>query len=184
MKLPVLKKAIGAGLLVVCILGLVWGLLYLRHTELSRRHFVSQLSSAVQGISEEPGSTFKMTSLTDFAWDGLYIFGPYTPADEVEKSLGFSWPPVETTQMQVSDAFCLFVFTHKNKVVLYFDYPRGRGDFANLGTTRITPDAAEFSVERDKGGWLVVTLKDLSLSGVMVPCFRSRKHACMFRSVV
>jgi len=146
----------------LCFLGalcFVCGLLWYRHHTSPRQRFLSKLRVAILDASTDKTHTFTMASLTDFAWDGLFIFGPYTPVDEIEKALGFSWPPAHNSNIYCCETFCLLVFTHKNRVVQYCEYQRGDGDFSSLSSTRkIAATAAVFSVVRDKNGWLVVTM--------------------------
>jgi len=124
-----------------------------------QREFASKLYSTIQNASQGDSSNFAMSDVTNFTWDKLFIFGPYTPAEEIEKALGFSWPPAKKKYgIAWSDTFCLLVFTYKNEVVLFCEYPRGDGDFSSISSTSgITPNAAVFSVVREKDGRLVVT---------------------------
>lgn len=125
-----------------------------------QRHFASKLYSTIQNASQGDSSTFAMSDVTNFTWDELFIFGPYTPADEIEKALGFSWPPAKKSGIEYNDTFCLLVFSHKNEVVLYCEYPRHEGDFSSISSTNaITPNAAVFSVVREEDGFLVVTMR-------------------------
>jgi hypothetical protein len=61
----------------------------------AKERFTSKLRSAIQDASKNDASTFTMVGLTDFTWDALFIFGPYTPVSEIEKALGFAWPPAK-----------------------------------------------------------------------------------------
>ncbi|MGC9454029.1 MAG: hypothetical protein ACP5HU_04120 [Phycisphaerae bacterium] len=93
-----------------------------------------------------------MRDLTDFEWDGLYIFPPYTGHQEIENTLGYSWPPAEDSGIDMDDTFCLLVFTHNKEVVAYVEYPIERGDFADVGgTTKLSPDDAVFLVRMENG---------------------------------
>ena len=111
----------------------------------------------VQDASKDKSSTFSMASVTNFTWDGLFIFGPYTPAYEIEKALGFSWPPARKSGIDIPESMSLLVFTHKNKVVQYYEYSRWYGDFSSLSNTdlyylaKITPNAAVFSAVQKNG---------------------------------
>ena len=43
-------------------------------------------------VDEGPGTQFMMSDLTDFAWQKLYVFPPYTTQKQIDRSLGFEWP--------------------------------------------------------------------------------------------
>jgi hypothetical protein len=143
-----------------CVLCLAGGLLYWYY-RVSQDGFVPKVRAAIEKASQSNIPELSMVDLTDFTWDGLYIFGPYTPADDIEKQLGFSWPPAKDCGINLSDTFCLLVFTCHNKVVRYYEYPRGKVDFSFLGEPRkISVSEAVFSVEKKSEGTLVITLKE------------------------
>ena len=51
-----------------------------------------ELSRAFGSMASRGNETVvKMASATTFSWERLYVFGPYTTAEAVEKELGFSW---------------------------------------------------------------------------------------------
>ena len=136
---------------VVIAIGSVW------YCNLSKQRFTSKLHSAILSASESESSTFSMVNVTDFTWDGLYIFGPYTSTDEIESILDFSWPPAQKYDFDISEGICLLVFVHKGKVAQYCEYPRRDGDFSSLSSTdKITPKAAVFSVTCVENDYLVV----------------------------
>jgi len=146
-----------AGLLTAVCIG--WSSVSCRQYRSSSRQFLSKLRAAIQEVAEGKIDSFTMERLTACSWDGLYVFGPYTPQEEIDKALGFSWPAARDTGIEYSDAFCLLVFTRKNSVVRYYLYPRRDGDWAALsGTKKISPASAVFSVRRGKGGPPVVIL--------------------------
>ena len=110
MILSVLKNRIIYGLCCICIICFVCALLMIDSCTSSKERFTSKLRSAIQGASKNNAFTFTMDSVTDFTWDALFIFGPYTPVSEIEKALGFSWPPAKKSGIESNDTFCLLVF--------------------------------------------------------------------------
>ena len=73
--------------------------------------------------------TVNIKDLTDFQWDNLYIFTPYTFIDSIHVYLGFKWSHAIFTGINNRDDMNLLVFTNNNKVVSYIEYPRSKGDF-------------------------------------------------------
>ncbi|MCX8156490.1 MAG: hypothetical protein N3J91_08605 [Verrucomicrobiae bacterium] len=73
-----------------------------------------------------------VSAVTDFAWDKLFIFSPYTPVDKIHAQLGFKWSEAEKTHIDSSDTFYLLVFVKSNKVVRHVKLPRTLGDFQGL----------------------------------------------------
>lgn len=57
--------------------------------------------------------------LTDFVWDKLYLFGPYTTHTQINERLGYEWTK---NSLRLSDeSSSLLVFVHGGKVVQYLD---------------------------------------------------------------
>jgi hypothetical protein len=42
----------------------------------------------------------KLKDLTDFKWDRVYIFTPYTRHEKIDEALGFVWQPASTTVLR------------------------------------------------------------------------------------
>lgn len=102
-----------------------------------------------------------MSDLTDFRWEELYVFEPYTSREHIEKILGLPYPAAEDSGMSYSDAFCLLVFTHDQRVIRSIDYARRDGDFCSLSEAgKINREAAVFSVAQSTEGFWIVTLKN------------------------
>ena len=82
---------------------------------------------------------------TDFDWDQMYVFGPYTPDYEVERRLGRSWLPAHSVNMENNDGVVLLVFLKGISPVAYVAQSRDLGDFATVDQRRTyTPETAEF----------------------------------------
>ena len=110
-----------------------------------KKTFENKLSNAITKSSNDY-SRFKMLDLTDFDWDGLFIFGPYTSQDDIEKALGYKWKSASKTGIESNDGCCLIIFTKAKRVVQYLMYPRKDGDFSSISSTNmISPEEAVFS---------------------------------------
>jgi hypothetical protein len=98
-------------------------------------------------------SLIKMSSLTDFPWENLFVFGPYTPAKTIEKALGFRWS--RSSMIEAHDGFSLIVFVNSGEVVRFVKKPRVHGDFAEAtregGYFR---EQAVFRCLNNSQGWL------------------------------
>ena len=75
-----------------------------------------------------------VSAVTDFAWDKLFIFGPYTPVEKIHAQLGLKWSEAEKTHIDSSDTFYLLVFVKGSNVVRHVKLPRTVGDFQGLET--------------------------------------------------
>ncbi len=108
----------------------------------------------------------RLKDLTDFEWDRVYVFTPYTSAEEIRRALGFTQSQRVDTSIEMLDSFNLLVFTNARKVVGYVEQPRHLGDFGDeFGATRkigFSPSEANFRVELEDYGqpWLVLHLQN------------------------
>ena len=133
--------------------------------EQSRSDFNETLSSmAVKKRGCEERVMVSLNKLTDFQWQRVFIFAPYTPVQKIYKSLGFEWEHAEKTNIHMRDDICLLVFVLNNRVVQYFEYPRNYGDFSKIHVKGgFAPSEALFEVVEAEGdeSWLVfAVIKD------------------------
>lgn len=100
--------------------------------------------------SRDLGALVRIESLTDFAWEQLHVFPPYSSQDWIDSQLGFAWPAAARTGIFDSDGIALLVFVRDSEVVRYVAQPRGKGDFAYVkGAGTLTPASAVFVVRED-----------------------------------
>jgi hypothetical protein len=102
-------------------------------------------------VQRGPGVVVDFAELFPFAWDRVYVFNPYTPAEEITKRLGFSWSGATKTAISESKGLTLVVFVRDRDVVHSFEHSRGRGDMVALGNEikGFARDQAKFEVLRD-----------------------------------
>jgi len=128
----------------------------------SNSGFVSRLERSALSAKGSGDSTVTISAVTDFAWDKLFIFAPYTPVAKIETELGYKWAEAEGTAIQSSDTFYLLVFTKNEKVVNFFKFPRTIGDFQNLEAGNVFPyggDAFEVKPSTVESKRLILTAK-------------------------
>lgn len=75
--------------------------------------------------------------VTNFKWDKVYIFHPYTEGDEISRQLGFKWK--YPTNIEHSDSINLLVFVKDNRVFQYLELSRQYGDFIIIKNNKKTP---------------------------------------------
>ena len=63
-------------------------------------------------------SEVELRTITDFEWNGIVAFGPYTTKEDAQRTLGFEWPGYSAFGFDKSDSFTLIVFVNAKKVVL------------------------------------------------------------------
>jgi hypothetical protein len=76
---------------------------------------------------------FRIADITDFTWDKMYIFTPYTTQSQVDRALGFEWQEYQSLGIDSTDTDDLLVFVAGDmgnfKVVKFARCPRGNFRF-------------------------------------------------------
>jgi hypothetical protein len=99
-----------------------------------------------RGSKEEV--TIKLKDLTDFKWDRVYIFPPYTALETIDSDLSFVWPRARSVHIDDRDDINLIIFTDNRQVVAHVEHPRSLGDLdGSYKREGYSPDEAIFMVE-------------------------------------
>jgi hypothetical protein len=118
-----------------------------------------RLAMAVQRAGETR-RPLALKEPTDFAWDKVYVFAPYTPPEAIRKDLGFAWAEAGRTGIDSRDDVTLLVFVKNQRVVRSLAFPRNRGDWAMIENhAGFTPAQAVFKVTAEDASpaWWVVS---------------------------
>ncbi len=145
---------------ILCVLALA---LVLAACGLTQSHPVSE--AIAEKVSSDENALIVVAELTDFEWDRLYVFDPYTPKDHIHKKLNQEFLKPWEMDFGVEETETLLVFTNRSKVVDYFFHNRDRGDFAGLkGPDWFTPDTAKFKIDyhavSGSGKWPKMVIAD------------------------
>ena len=95
-------------------------------------------------------SEVDLKQIVGFSWDELYLYGPYTPREEVCKQFSISTEDCPTVIPfdTMDDGIMTMVFRDKGKIVHAELHYRVNGDF--VGSSQpVKPDQARFRVEHD-----------------------------------
>lgn len=114
-------------------------------------------------IASEDTTPISLAQVTEFPWDRVFIFEPYTPYEDVLQAIGTRWDGVEQTGIATRDDAVLLVFMRSGEVTAFTMYPRGDGDVSEVRAPGgLTPEQALFVARRvDRGGpWTVLELAD------------------------
>jgi hypothetical protein len=128
---------------VCCVLAVIAALYMINERKKSEEQRQSaQLSEKIgQGIEGKRNGKERIevdfAALTDFSWDKLYIFTPYTSAETISRKLGFKWSGANT--IEYSESINLIVFVKGSKVVRYLELSREYGDFTVDGKNEFAP---------------------------------------------
>ncbi|WP_342614645.1 hypothetical protein [Peribacillus frigoritolerans] len=103
---------------------------------------------------ENSVETINLLDVTPFDWDVVYSFGPYTPKEDIYKTIGYKWDTISET---VNEGMNQIVFLNDGKVVCYFyGYPESNGygisfeseNYKDAGYMLYIKDDLNFQVER------------------------------------
>ena len=102
---------------------LILGMLSLSACSKNEDLFLPNLLQAIELAQQNPPHIVHIGKVTDFSWDDLFIFWPYTPIDYIDESLGSSWKGARRTGIDRTEAFQLFVFVKDGEVVRGYRWP-------------------------------------------------------------
>jgi len=87
------------------------------------KSFLINLENKIE--QQQDSTIISINKLTNFEWDTLYIFKPYTSNDFINNFLNKpDWLNPETSSIIGSESYTLFVFKRKNEIVNDFMVPR------------------------------------------------------------
>jgi hypothetical protein len=86
----------------------------------------------LEQVRQGPGAVVDFAQIAPFAWDRLYIFGPYTPPEEIDACLGFHWSEYWRTSIRGNKGHNLVMFVREGRVVHWFEHPRNCGELEEL----------------------------------------------------
>jgi hypothetical protein len=110
--------------------------------------FIKAFEESARVAATSGNASVTISAVTDFSWEELYVFAPYTPIQRIQMQLGFKWAEAEKTHIDSSDTFYLLVFVQHGSVVRHFKSPRRIGDFDGLEVrNRFTPGNDTFEIK-------------------------------------
>lgn len=68
--------------------------------------------------------TISLAQMTDFNWEHVVFFGPYTSKAQTTKALGFEWSGYDETGIKLVDFYNLIVFTESKRVTRWWKLRR------------------------------------------------------------
>ena len=116
------RIAIGTGLVAVVLA--IAGLPIVTSSMLRSLRPVSVSKALSEQMRRGPGATVDRATIAPFAWDRVYVFGPYTPHERVYETLGFRWGDIGRTSIERNECVNLVVFVRDREVVCWFEHAR------------------------------------------------------------
>lgn len=101
---------------------------------------VDPIKAAVAAAKEQdPPGELVLADVTSFAWDEVFVFGPYTALERINEALGESFGAASMAQIHERDDIVVLVFRRGGKVLVKAPFARSDGDFA--ASSRLEPIA-------------------------------------------
>ncbi len=124
----------------------------------------SEILNSIEKIIEdgkkvENGMKFSLERLQVVDWDKLYIFGPYTPTNDIEQKIGAISVTVKEIDIEARDDINLLVFMLQSEVIVVVPYPRQKVDFSRVASgTPIFKEKSFFTIveSADEKEWFYV----------------------------
>ena len=114
---------------------------------------------------------FMMKNITNFDWDKMFVFCPYTNRDKIEQEVGMKWVTTQSyfgylvdrsflgQDPLCDDIFEKLVFVKDNKVICDCTIERYNGDFTKV-PSQINRTEANFIVEKNNDNWALIKLQN------------------------
>lgn len=119
---------------------------------LQRNALEESLTSEISNMQQE-GITccLEMRKITNFEWDKLFIFLPFTDPDYIENVLEFEWNNASKVYRRSRDDLYLLIFVKENRVVEYLEFSSTKDLlFDSFHPSEFTPTEALFEVRSPK----------------------------------
>jgi len=118
--------------------------------EYQRARLAARLDSLVESYKKGDVDVIRISTITPFEWETLYLFGPYTTKERIVEITGLMDAANIKTAIERHDTIVLFVFVNENKIVQHMDFHRNP-DFAfSIQESPYNPNNAIF-VLNEKG---------------------------------
>ena len=110
----------------------------------------SSFREPIQKVVQSGASQLNVSNVTNFAWEDVFVFGPYTPKKEECQTLKHSESQCSYEGLRdVDEGEFLMVFLHNASVIRIESLPRTVADFDDRCLNRdFKRDAAVFFVEK------------------------------------
>lgn len=90
--------------------------------------------------------TIDFSQITDFEWDTMYIFTPYSSPKDIFKSNGIK-SCKSNFSIEYLDSINMIAFVKSNKLVDYVELPRNYGGVELTSPREVTKESAKFQID-------------------------------------
>lgn len=90
------------------------------------------------------------SKVTNFEWDEIYLFTPYTDSKEILKKDGVKRYNSKLN-MEYNDGINIIAFVNSKKIITYIEINRSDFDFEPIENSKISKDKSIFEIDNDDG---------------------------------
>lgn len=153
-------------ILIIIIISPIFISYYDYQTTKINNEYLEEFTNNLNAVINEK-NTFMMTDITNFEWDRLYMFHPYTSRDGMEKVVGTKWNSDHSYPGYLihksslgnhpldDDSLHKLVFVHDDKVVLDITLDRYSVDFTSSKGI-IEPNEARYVIDISGNNTIIV----------------------------
>ena len=127
------------------LIGYIWWEYYNLHKVKEDFELKNEVIKVVQSSKE-----IDFSKVTNFEWDEIYLFTPYTDSKEILKKDGVKRYNSKLN-MEYNDGINIIAFVNSKKIITYIEINRSDFDFEPIENSKISKDKSIFEIDNDDG---------------------------------
>ena len=127
------------------LIGYIWWEYYNSHKVKEDIELKNEVIKVVQSSKE-----IDFSKVTNFEWDEIYLFTPYTDSKEILKKDGVKRYNSKLN-MEYNDGINISAFVNSKKIITYIEINRSDFDFEPIENSKISKDKSIFEIDNDDG---------------------------------
>ncbi len=127
------------------LIGYIWWEYYNSHKVKEDIELKNEVIKVVQSSKE-----IDFSKVTNFEWDEIYLFTPYTDSKEILKKDGVKRYNSKLN-MEYNDGHNIIAFVNSKKIITYIEINRSDFDFEPIENSKISKDKSIFEIDNDDG---------------------------------
>lgn len=127
------------------LIGYIWWEYYNSHKVKEDFELKNEVIKVVQSSKE-----IDFSKVTNFEWDEIYLFTPYTDSKEILKKDGVKRYNSKLN-MEYNDGINIIAFVNSKKIITYIEINRSDFDFEPIENSKISKEKSIFEIDNDDG---------------------------------
>ena len=140
-------------LAVTILIGYIWWEYYNSHKIKEDIELKNEVIKVVQSSKK-----IDFSKVTNFEWDEIYLFTPYTDSKEILKKDGVKGYNSKLN-MEYNDGINIIAFVNSKKIITYIEINRSDFDFEPIKNSKISKDKSIFEIDNDDEDYTLLLKK-------------------------